>query len=73
MLCSRCNIEMFVNHSIYDVTGDNSDETATEVAVLPYCCCVNRRCSERGVLIQQPRIEIYKQGQPQPIPKMIFD
>lgn len=52
MKCAECGVEMFIDHAEYSVSGDNSQDTVTEVMHIPYFVCVNRECRSKGIFIK---------------------
>lgn len=55
MKCKSCGLEMFIESSKYEVCGDNSPDTKTEIYSVPYFKCRNPECRGKDELIKGER------------------
>ncbi|MEG0178321.1 MAG: hypothetical protein RR424_08895 [Oscillospiraceae bacterium] len=58
MRCELCDTELFIDHTGYMATGDNSPDTKTRLYNVPYLRCVNTNCKRCGQIIEGEKIEL---------------
>lgn len=58
MLCPSCKTELRIEASRYEVTGDQSPDTPTEVYVVQELCCRNPQCERHGQVVETMRTKV---------------
>nr|DAK54877.1 MAG TPA: Ogr/Delta-like zinc finger protein [Caudoviricetes sp.] len=59
MKCPLCNIEMSIQRSYTEVTGDNSPDTETQVFTVQELTCRNKQCSNYGKIVETAKTQLH--------------
>lgn len=58
MKCPLCDIEMSIQRSYTEVTGDDSPDTETKVFTAQEMTCRNKQCSNYGKVVDTVRTQL---------------
>lgn len=58
MKCPLCDIEMSIQRSYTEVTGDDGPDTETKVFTVQELTCRNKKCSNYGKVVETAKTQL---------------